>query len=114
VAGEPQIEAERDARVFAEGLREAVEWLSVNDTRRMVRHGSPGAVYQTMLTHRTGKSRRVEHHRVIAETDPDEVLAMCDLVEQEETSGPDIFALIDARKQGRSITRPHDDENTDG
>lgn len=93
-----------------EGLRAAVEWFSVNDTRRIVKHGSPGAVYEVMRRHQTSKPRRVEHHRVIAETDPAEVLAMCDRVEQEGTSGPDIFALIDARNQGRDLVRPHDDE----
>lgn len=35
---------------------------------------------------------------------------MCDLVEQEGTSGPDIFMLIDAHKRGVEIARPHDDE----
>lgn len=93
-----------------EGLRAAVEWFSVNDTRRMIKHGSPGAVYEVMRRHQTSKPRRVEHHRAIAETEPSEVLAMCDRVEQEGTSGPDIFALIDARNQGRDLVRPHDDE----
>lgn len=84
--------------------------MSAKDTRRMVKHGSPGAVYQTLRQHRTDKPRRVEHHRVIAETESAEVLAMCDLVEQEGTSGPDIFAMIDAKKEGLVLVRPHDDE----
>lgn len=76
----------------------------------MVKHGSPSGVYVTMRQHRTNKPRRVHHHQVIAETDAAEVLSMCDLVEQEGTSGPDIFTLIEARKVGRELKRPHDDD----
>lgn len=80
----------------------------------MVKHGSPNGVYRSFREHRPEKRRRLQHYRVIAETEPAEVLAMCDLVDDEGTSGPDIFQLIDAQKQGRVLVRPHDDERSDG